>query len=141
MVKLLKYFFLSFFCLIILNQDINSKENKILFKINNEIITSLDILNELRYLETINKQFKNAKKKQAFEIAKRSLIREKIKEIELKKVVKAIKLEDQYLDNILSSYFKQIKIESVSAFEKYFTSIDIDPNVIKKKNYHRNFME
>ena len=141
MLKLLKYFFLSFFCLIILNQNINSKENKILFKINNEIITSLDILNEIKYLETINKQFKNAEKKQAFEIAKRSLIREKIKEIELKKVVKEIKLEDKFLNNILSNYFKQIKIESISDFEKYFTSMYIDPNVIKKKNYNRNFME
>ena len=133
MVKLLKYFFLSFFCFIILNQDINSKENKILFKVNNEIITSLDILNEIIYLETINEQFKNAEKKQAFEIAKKSLIREKIKEIELKKVVKEIKLEDQFLKGILSNYFKQIKIESISDFEKYFTSINIDPNIIKKK--------
>jgi len=133
MVKLLKFFFISLFFLIILNQNINSKENKILFKVNNEIITSLDIFNELRYLETINEQFKNTEKKQAFEIAKRSLIREKVKEIELKKVVKAIKLKDQFLDNILSNYFKQIKIESVSDFEKYFTSIDIDPNIIKKK--------
>ena len=133
MVKLLKYFFISLFFFIILNQNINSKENKILFKINNEIITSLDIFNELRYLETINKQFKNAKKKQAFEIAKRSLIREKIKEIELKKVVEEIKLNDQFLNNILGNYFKQIKIKSISDFEKYFTSIDIDPNIIKKK--------
>ena len=133
MQKIIKYFFISFFCLIILNQNSNSKENKILFKINNEIITSLDIFNELRYLETINKQFKNDEKKQAFEIAKRSLIREKIKEIELKKLVKEIKVEDQFLDNILINYFKQIKIDSISDFEKYFTSIDIDPNVIKKK--------
>ena len=133
MVKLLKYFFISLFFFIILNQNINSKENKILFKINNEIITSLDIFNELRYLEIINEQFKNTKKKQAFEIAKRSLIREKIKEIELKKVVEEIKLNDQFLNNILGNYFKQIKIKSISDFEKYFTSIDIDPNIIKKK--------
>ena len=90
-------------------------------------------MNELRYLETINKQFKNAKKKQAFEIAKKSLIKEKIKEIELKKVVKEIRLEDQFLKNILSNYFNQIKIETISDFEKYFTSIGIDPNIIKKK--------
>ena len=71
MLKLTKYFFLSFFCLIILNQNINSKENKILFKVNNEIITSIDIFNELKYLVIINEQFKNTEKKQAFEIAKR----------------------------------------------------------------------
>jgi peptidyl-prolyl cis-trans isomerase SurA len=66
MIKMTKCFFISLFFLIILNQSINSKENKILFKVNNEIITSLDIFNELRYLEIINEQFKNEKKKQAF---------------------------------------------------------------------------
>ena len=133
MIKLLKYFFLCFFCLIILNQNINSKENKILFKINNEIITSLDILNEVRYLETISEQFKNSEKKQAFEIAKKSLIREKIKEITLKKVVEDIKIEDQILENMLVNYFKEIQIKSISDFEKYFTSMNIDPNLIKRK--------
>ena len=98
----------------------NTVENKILFKVENEIITSLDIFNELRYLEAINKQFKNTEKKQAFEIAKKSLIREKIKEIELKKIVKTIKLKDEYLNSVLINYFKQIKIESISDFKKYF---------------------
>ncbi len=133
MLKLIKYFLISFLCLIILSQNINSKENKILFKVNNEIITSLDIFNELRYLTTINEEFKNTEKKQAFEIAKKSLIREKIKEIELKKIVKEIKIEDQYLNNILNNYFKKKQIESISDFEKYFTSMNIDPNLIKRK--------
>ena len=133
MLKLIKYFFISFFCLIILNQNINSKENRILFKVNNEIITSLDIFNELRYLEIINKQIKNTEKGQAFEIAKRSLIREKIKEIELKKIIKEIKIKDQFLNNLLINYFKEIKIKSISDFENYFTSVNIDPNLIKKK--------
>ena len=32
-----------------------SKENKILVKLNNKIITSVDILNEIKYLSYINK--------------------------------------------------------------------------------------
>ena len=112
---------------------VNSIENKILFKVNNKIITSLDIFNELKYLKMINEQFKNTAKNQAFLIAKRSLIREKIKEIELKKIVEEIKLEDQILNDVLVNYFKKIRIESISDFEKYFTSINIDPNLIKKK--------
>ena len=67
-------------------------ENKILFKVNNEIITSMDILTELKYLGIINKDLKKTTKNQSFEIVKRSLIREKIKEIELKKVLKEIKV-------------------------------------------------
>ena len=133
MIKLIKFFFISFFCLVLLNQNVNSNENKILFKVNNEIITSLDIFNELKYLATINKQIKNTDKKQAFEIAKRSLIREKIKEIELKKVIKEIKIEDQFLNITLINYFKKDQIKSILEFEKYFSSMNIDPNLIKKK--------
>ena len=111
----------------------NTVENKILFKVENEIITSLDIFNELRYLEAINEQFKNTEKKQAFEIAKKSLIREKIKEIELKKIIKTIMLEERYLNSVIINYFKQLEIKSISDFEKYFNSIDIDPELIKQK--------
>ena len=52
-------------------------ENKILFKVNNEIITSMDILTELKYLGIINKDLKKATKNQSFEIVKRSLIEKK----------------------------------------------------------------
>jgi len=108
-------------------------ENKILFKVNNEIITSIDILTELKYLGIINKDLKKTTNNQAFEIAKRSLIREKIKEIELKKLLKEIEVEEKFLNNLLINYFKVINIKTISEFEKFFISQDIDPNLIKKK--------
>lgn len=111
----------------------NSLENKILFKVNNEIITSLDIFNEIKYLEIINEEFKNVERKQAFEIAKKSLIREKIKELELKKLINEITLEDQFLNKFLIDYFKKFKINSISDFENYFNLIGINPNLIRKK--------
>ena len=111
----------------------NSIENKILFKVNNEIVTSLDILHELKYLQTINKEFKTIKKEEAFQISKNSLIREKIKEIEIKKIVREIKFKDKIFDNLILKYFKELKITSISEFEKFFFSRDIDPNKIRKK--------
>ena len=108
-------------------------ENKILFKVNNEIITSIDILTELKYLGIINKDLKKTTKNQSFEIVKRSLIREKIKEIELKKVLKEIKVEEKFLNNLLVDYFKSNNIKKISEFENFFISQDIDPNLIKKK--------
>ena len=108
-------------------------ENKILFKVNNEIITSMDILTELKYLGIINKDLKKTTKNQSFEIVKRSLIREKIKEIELKKVLKEIKVEEKFLNNLLVDYFKSNNIKTISEFENFFISQDIDPNLIKKK--------
>ena len=111
----------------------NSIENKILFKVNNEIITSLDILNEIQYLEIINKEFRNIKREKSFQISKNSLIREKIKEIEIKKIVREIKFKDKIFDNLILKYFKELKITSISEFEKFFLSKDIDPNKIRKK--------
>ena len=108
-------------------------ENKILFKVNNEIITSMDILTELKYLGIINKDLKKTTKNQSFEIVKRSLIREKIKEIELKKVLKEIKVEEKFLNNLLVDYFKSNNIKKISEFENFFISQEIDPNLIKKK--------
>lgn len=108
-------------------------ENKILFKVDNKIITSIDIYNELKYLEIVNKEFKNTSQKKAFEIAKRSLIREKIKEIELSKVFKELKVESEFLDKMIINYFKSFEINNISDFELYFATKEINPDSIKKK--------
>ena len=80
--KNFKKIILIFFYSLIVFSNVAAIENKILFKVNNEIITSIDILTELKYLGTINNDLNKMPKKQAFEIAKKSLIREKIKEDE-----------------------------------------------------------
>jgi len=131
--KKFKIIFFGILYSIIFFSNVLAIENKILFKVNNEIITSIDILTELQYLEIINKDFKKTPKKQAFEIAKRSLIREKIKEIELNKILKEIKIEDEILNNLLIDYFKSINFKTITDFEKYFITQNINPNIIKKK--------
>ena len=65
MIKIFKYTIIFVIYLSLIVNHSKSSENKILFKVNNEIITSLDIFNELRYLATINEEFKNTEKKQA----------------------------------------------------------------------------
>ena len=45
-----------------------SSENKILFKINNQIITSVDLLNEINYLRSINEEFKNIEKNKIYKL-------------------------------------------------------------------------
>ena len=106
MKKIILLFFYSF----IIFSSATAIENKILFKVNNEIITSIDILTEIKYLEKINSDLNKIPKKQVFEIAKKSLIREKIKEIELKKFFKEIKVEEEFLNNLLINRFKSINI-------------------------------
>ena len=45
-------------------------ENKILFKINNEIISTIDVYNETKYLKLINPKLQNLDKENIYEIAK-----------------------------------------------------------------------
>ena len=131
--KNFKKIILIFFYSLIFFSNATAIENKILFKVNNEIITSIDILTELKYLGTINNDLNKMPKKQAFEIAKKSLIREKIKEIELKKIFKEIIVEDEFINNLLVNHFESAEIKSIFDFEKYFLLLDISPNLIKKK--------
>ena len=67
----------------ILSNNLYSFENKILFKINNEIISTIDIYNEITYLKLLNPNIKNLDQNNLYEVAKNSLIREHIKKIEL----------------------------------------------------------
>ena len=109
------------------------KENRILFKINNEIITSVDILQEVKYLSIINKDFNKTEKNQAIEIAKNSLIREKIKRIELLKYHKVISIEEKIMEKIIVDYFSRLNITSLDQFELYFNQKNIDTTLVREK--------
>ena len=54
MMNLIRYIIIIIIYSVLIINNSNSFENKILFKVNNEIITSLDILDELEYLKAIN---------------------------------------------------------------------------------------
>ncbi len=121
------------FCMFILNTS-HSKENKILIKIDNNIVTSQDILDEIKYLKIVNQEILDkVNGSEIYEVAKNSLLREKIKEIELLKHINKIEIEEEYLNTILISYFKKYNINSESEFEEYFFKYGLEPKNIKKK--------
>ena len=128
-----KIIFLILFFLIFFLNKAQSSENKIILKLNNEIITTVDILNEIKFLSIMNKQFNNIEKNKKIEIAKNSLIKQKIKFIELSKLNKNINLENEIYQNIAINYFKNLKIDSVENLEKFFKNEKISIEFIKKK--------
>ena len=69
--KNLLFFVLIFF---ILNTASNSLENKILIKVENQIITSLDVDNEYKYLIALNPSIKNSKKDDIVKFSKKSIL-------------------------------------------------------------------
>ncbi len=108
-------------------------ENKILIKVNNEIITTVDLLNEIKYLNSINKNFKDFKKEEIYIISKKSLIREKIKEIELLNYFKEIKIKDELFNNLINDHIKRLKFSSLAEFKNHLKNNDVKFEVIKKK--------
>ena len=108
-------------------------ENKILFKVNNEIITSVDILNEINYLNSLNDNLKNLKKEKIFQIAKGSLLRVKITEITLLKIFDEIKLnEEDYNRSILNNY-SYLNINNIDELNQYLKKFNLTIQKIKKK--------
>tara|TARA_Y100000591_G_scaffold313652_1_gene319322 strand:- start:2398 stop:3327 length:930 start_codon:yes stop_codon:yes gene_type:complete len=94
-------------------------ENKILLKVENEIITSIDLKNEYLYLLALNPSLKNLNKNEILEISRKSLIKEKIKNIEISKNIENPDLPIQYLERVLQSVYKKIKIDNIDQFKKY----------------------
>ena len=128
--KLIKILIIHYLLFI---NHVTAVENKILFKVNNHIITSVDILNEINYLSLINADLEKLDKQRIFEVSKNSLIREKIKEIDLKKKFIEIKLEEEYLNELIKSYSDKLGFENINDFYNVFKKNNIKIEIVRKK--------
>jgi peptidyl-prolyl cis-trans isomerase SurA len=117
----------------IFNTNSNSFENKIMVKIENQIITSLDINNELKYLTALNPSIKNINNEEIIKLAKRSIMQEKIKKIEIEKNFKNPKIPEKFLEQILQRIYSRIGLSSLDDFKKYLINNDIDFENVKNK--------
>ena len=111
----------------------NSIENKIIYKINNEIITSIDVQNEIYYLTALNPNLKNLDYKEIVEISKKSIIREKIKRIEISNQFNNAKAPIEFLENLVKNIYSKIGINNLDEFKEYLKVNKVDyKNVLKK---------
>jgi len=128
MIKIILLLILFFF-----NTVTFSLENKILLKINNEIVTTIDIYKEVQYLKIINPKINELEKEKIYEIAKNSLVKDKIKEIELKNNFKNLKIDNSYYELLLNNFSKERGFVSVSKFREYIEINKLDIKNIEKK--------
>ena len=131
-----KLIFLTF--IIIVNLSFSTKptfslENKIVIKIDNEIITTIDIANEIKYLKMLNKNLETLNEDKIYSIAKESLIKERIKKNELHNFVNEIKIDKNFLNKIIESTYSKIGLDSLDAFKEYIRSFELDLSYIENK--------
>ncbi len=113
--------------------SVNAYENKILFKVDNHIITSIDIFEEIEYLKMMNKNLKNLEKQKLFEISKNSIIKEKIKIIELSKYFEKIEVDEKYLELFIQNLIKQLNLKDENELKSYVKKNNISYDTIKQK--------
>lgn len=131
MKKILVFIFLIFSFVV---SKSNSIENKIIFKVNNQIITSLDIIKENKYLILLNPSLKQVEKNKLQKLSRDSIINEKVKEIEINKYFKNERLlEDPNLKKIIQNLYNQRGLSSEAEFEKYLNSLNLNLQFIKEK--------
>ena len=120
--------------LILFNQNTFSFENTIIYKVDNEIITSYDIKKEVKYLISLNTNLKSLKKNEILKLAHQSIIKEKIKLIELKKYYS---LEDESNDKltsqVTSDLYKSLGFKSEKDFISYLSIQNIQIDWVKNK--------
>ena len=110
-----------------------SLENSIILKIENQIITSLDINNEYKYLIALNPSLRNSEKNDILKLSKRSIIQEKIKKIEIDKNFKNPKIPENILEKILLNVYSKIGLANLDDFKKYLTNNNIVYENVKNK--------
>jgi peptidyl-prolyl cis-trans isomerase SurA len=127
-----------FFCLLIIfhlfTKQVNSLENKIILKVNNKMITTFNITQEERYLLVLNQKLKTIDKNKLKILATNSIVKEKIKEIELVKYYQIEKtLDDSNLQKIIKNLYETIGFQKENEFKDYLESQNLKFSSVKRK--------
>ena len=133
-----------------------SNEIKIIYKINDSIITNYDVLEEINYLVSLNNNLTQLNEEELSLNAEKSLIREIIKKDEIKKFYEIDyeeELKSEKIDRITKNFREKIGFNSDQEFESYLKTKNINVNDLKKKflieqfwnqlifNKYRNFVK
>ena len=115
--KILKIVFIS--TLLIANISF-AIESYVVLKVGNSIITNIDIINEKKYLILLNSKLKELSRSEVISLAKRSLIKEKIKKKELEKYFKfEDEEENDYINETIKKLYLRLNLENLDDYRAY----------------------
>lgn len=127
-------YFITLILFLFLNYNFaNGLENKILLKIDKEIITTVDIANEISYLKALNKDINELDQNILIGIAKNNLIKDKIKQIELLKNTNKLEIKPDHLKFLIKNIYLKIGLTNLDEFKKYLENQDLKIEMVKEK--------
>ena len=108
-----------------------SQEIIIISKVDNEIITNIDIKIEQKYLLLLNNNLNKLSEKEFFDLSKNSLIREIIKEKEINKLFKN---QNTTIENkIIKDFYNKLGFDKKEEFIKFLDNKEISFESLKNK--------
>ncbi|MDC1053250.1 peptidylprolyl isomerase [Candidatus Pelagibacter sp.] len=129
-----KIFFYLLIIFYLCSKQVISLENQIILKVNDKIITTIDVGQEEKYLKVLNPQLKKIDKSKLKNLAIDSIIKEKIKEIELVKYYQIEKiLDDTNLKKIIKNLYQTVGFKKEEEFKKYLDNQNLKFSSVKRK--------
>ena len=127
-------YFTSFILFLFLDHNFAlGLENKILLKIDREIITTVDIANEIGYLQALNKNINNLDQNTLISIAKNNLIKDKIKQIELLKNLNKLEIKPDHLKFLIKNIYLKIGLANLEEFKIYLKNRGLKIEMVEEK--------
>ena len=115
---MIKYLKISLILFVIMFSNGLTLENKIILKIDNEIITTIDVFNEITNLKFFNKNINQLKDEEIYQIAVQSITKYKIKKNEISKNFNNIKFQNEnYLNQIIEKTYKELNFQNLEDFK------------------------
>ena len=127
-------YFTSFILFLFLDHNFAlGLENKILLKIDREIITTVDIANEISYLQALNKKINELDQNTLISIAKNNLIKDKIKQIELLKNLNKLEIKPDHLKFLIKNIYLKIGLANLEEFKIYLKNNGLKIEMVEEK--------
>ena len=131
---ILKYLNISLLILCLMFSKGITLENKIILKINDEIITSIDIFNEIENLKFFNKNLNQLDNEEIYKIAIQSITKHKIKKNEISKFFENFDVQNEdYLNEVIGNSYKNLGFQDVKTFKNELRNKKISFENFKEK--------
>ena len=132
-----KYIIFLILTFILISINIYAKEIKIISKINNEIITNIDLENQIKYLLITNSNLKDLNKKDLIELSKNSLINEILKK-EIDKFL-SINEKSSLGEKLVKQNYMSLGFDNKSDYESFLERKGISLSWLKVNLLLKNF--
>ena len=126
------FFIIIFYFIFFISKTYSLEKNYIEVKVNNNIITKSDILNEQKLLIAYNKNLENLSESKLYFLGKDSLIRHIIKKEEL---LKYYELNNNYekIEKFLDNFYLKLNIKNETEIKNFLDLANLTEEEMKEK--------